>query len=249
MSKIIYHYTNLNALISILSNDEILLWATNVSYLNDPNEILEGIDTVQKIWSKPIHPGSFRNYYVSSFSKDQDSLVMWSQYASKGNGCALGFDRDIITPSFLFMVNCTYGIEETSKSLSDILNLTQKGHFVVLDGPPLSKEQIIEFKNTNDTNILIQTCLSAKNISYRHENEFRGVIYEDNTSNIRFRQTLNFIAPYTIVKIPKHALKQIVIGPNSNELIVLQSILHMLRLKDYDLNEIELVSSKVPFRG
>lgn len=249
MGRIIYHYTNLNALISILSNDEILLWATNVSYLNDPNEIREGIDIVQKICNKPIHPGSFRNYYVSSFSKDQDSLVMWSQYASKGNGCALGFDMDIITPSFLFMVNCTYGIEETSKSLSDLLNLTQKGHLIVLGGSQLTKEQITEIKDINETNILIQTCLSAKNMSYRHENEFRGVIYEDTTSNIRFRQTLNFIAPYTVVKIPKHALKQIVMGPSSNELIVHQSILHMLKLKDYDLNKIELVPSKVPFRG
>ena len=37
----VYHYTDLNAMINILSKDKIVLRATNVLYLNAPHELFE----------------------------------------------------------------------------------------------------------------------------------------------------------------------------------------------------------------
>ena len=45
----VHHYTDLNALISILGKDKITLRATNISYLNDSRELKEGIEVVKKI--------------------------------------------------------------------------------------------------------------------------------------------------------------------------------------------------------
>lgn len=248
MDNVIYHYTNINALINILSLEKISLWATNASYLNDPNEIVEGTHIVNKIENENIHPGSFCNYYISSFSKDEDSLVMWSQYAANGCGCALGLDMNIITQSYTFMAACTYGEEETAKHFSDFSRLNKTGKQIILGGPQLTKEQIARNKAIDRENLLIQTCLSAKNIAYKHENEFRGIIYESNPQNIKFRQVRNYIAPYVVVDIPKNALKRIIIGPNANEDIVMQSIYHMLKLKQYNYKD-NVCNSKVPFRG
>lgn len=147
------------------------------------------------------------------------------------------------------MVTCTYGEEETAKYFSDFSRLNKTGKQIILGGPQLTKEQIERNKSINRENLLIQTCLSAKNIAYKHENEFRGVIYENNPQNIKFRQVRNYIAPYIVVDIPKNALKRIIIGPNANEYIIMKSIYHMIALKQYNYKEIEVCNSRIPFRG
>lgn len=245
----IYHYTNINALINILSLDKISLWATNISYLNDPNEIIEGVNIVNRITNSEIPPETFRNYYASSFSTEEDSLVMWSQYAANGCGCALGFDLFLLKKSYLFLNRCAYGEEDISQIFSDFSNLNEFGYQVYFSSIQPTVEQINIIKNKDKNNLIIQTCLSAKNLSYKHENEFRGVIYEENPKNIKFRQVRNYIAPYVVVDIPKEALKSIIIGPNANEDIVMRSIQHMLKLKGYNLDKIDIYNSKVPYRG
>lgn len=45
----VYHYTDTNALISILAKEKIILRATDIMYLNDPHELIEGITTIQDI--------------------------------------------------------------------------------------------------------------------------------------------------------------------------------------------------------
>ena len=43
----VYHYTDLNAFINIIRNEDIVLRATNCLYLNDSNEIVEGVKSVE----------------------------------------------------------------------------------------------------------------------------------------------------------------------------------------------------------
>ena len=47
--SLLYHYTNLNALIGILRSECIVLWATNAAYLNDPTELKQGIKIVNEL--------------------------------------------------------------------------------------------------------------------------------------------------------------------------------------------------------
>ncbi|MDV6193257.1 hypothetical protein [Bacteroides hominis] len=55
----VYHYTDLNALINILASDKILLRATNISYLNDPHELIEGISTINEVQKNILNQGDF----------------------------------------------------------------------------------------------------------------------------------------------------------------------------------------------
>ena len=89
----VFHYTDLNALINIIHKDCIILRATNVLYQNDPHEIVEGVNIVNKIEKdQNIVAGAFRSYYITSFSANEDNLSMWGMYAANGNGCAIAFD-------------------------------------------------------------------------------------------------------------------------------------------------------------
>ena len=73
----VYHYTDMNAFINIVRAADIVLRATNCLYLNDSNEIVEGVKAVERVIQKKIDVGAFRNYYLSSFCQTSDTLQMW----------------------------------------------------------------------------------------------------------------------------------------------------------------------------
>lgn len=245
----VYHYTDLNALINIIANDRIILRATNILYLNDPHELIEGISAINTIQDKQYEPGAFRNYYITSFSSNQDNLNMWGMYAANGNGCALAFDYDELSRGYEIIIKCTYGKKEAEESFNNICKLIQTGVFSSFSGIKLSKEDEDANRNALAANSIITTCLGTKNEAYRYENETRGVIYCNNSKQIHFRTKNNYIIPYVEISLPKTSLKEIVIGPTANTYLKEQSIFHFLQIKGYNLDDIKIIESKIPYRG
>lgn len=245
----VYHYTDINALISILGKDRIVLRATNILYLNDPHELIEGITAINDIQKNKIHPGAFRSYYITSFSSSKDNLSMWGMYAANGNGCALAFDFDELSKGYEIILKCIYGKDEVEQSFNNLNSLTQTGVFTSLSGSKISKEDEQKNREALTINNIITTCLGAKNEAYRHENETRGVIFCNDCNKIHFRTRNGYIVPYAEVLLPKSVLKEIVIGPTDNTFLKEQSIYHFLQINGYNLNEIQLVKSNIPYRG
>ena len=97
--------------------------------------------------------------------------------------------------------------------------------------------------------IILATCLGAKNDAYKHEQETRGVVHCDDASKIKYRVRNGYITPYVEIRVPKEALKKIVVGPTNNKMLTVQSIYHFLQINGYDINKIDVVSSKIPYRG
>ena len=97
--------------------------------------------------------------------------------------------------------------------------------------------------------MILTTCLGAKNEAYKHERETRGVVCCDNASLVKYRVRNGYIAPYVEIRVPKEALKKIVVGPTNNKVLTMQSIYHFLQINGYDINKIDVVSSKIPYRG
>lgn len=245
----VYHYTDLNALINIIANDRIILRATNILYLNDPHELIEGISAINAIQNIQIEQGAFRNYYITSFSSNQDNLNMWGMYAANGNGCALAFDYDELSRGYEIMKKCTYGKDETESNFSSFHNLIQTGVFSSFSGAKLSKVDEEANRNALTANNVITTCLGAKNEAYRYENETRGIVYCNDPKHIRFRTRNNYIIPYLEISLSKKALKEIIIGPTDNTYLKEQSIFHFLQIKGYNLDDIKIIKSKIPYRG
>lgn len=251
----LYHYTDINALINIVNEKGIILWATNCSYLNDPKELQEGINAVKRIDGISIHPGSLRNYYLTSFSANCDSLNMWGMYAANGLGCAIGFDYDELSKGYDLMIKCFYGEAEVDNHLKGTLNIARNGCIAHISPEGNMSIQSVDEKNAKENrkaminNSIICACLGAKNEAYRSETETRGIVYVNNGKDVNFRCRNGYIVPYVQIPLPKQALKEIIVGPTTDSELTMRSVLQMLSLKGYDIDKINIRKSKIPYRG
>lgn len=117
----IYHYTTLNALQSILDNNEF--WVTKSDFLNDRSEFQYTYNLFKDNFLCDITELSFRQklinafdalinqdndisrkplngYYIASFSTDSDNLALWSEFSN-----AMGFNLEMDAESFI----CSFG--------------------------------------------------------------------------------------------------------------------------------------------
>lgn len=247
----LFHYTNLNALISILRSECIVLWATNAAYLNDPTELKQGISIVNELENTNFKFDDFKNIYITSFSQNPDSLVMWSQYGAHGKGCSIGISSKFIGKSFGTYCKCYYGREDTEQHLKNTLNLIDNGVLTAMGMPQPSEESIRKQRELSRQMFLQTTCVMSKDTAYEYEKETRAFVEVPSIhyKNVQFRLVDNRIVPYIPIQLDKEALTQIIIGPTLNAEITQRSIKQMLEIKGYDLSKINIEFSNVPFRG
>jgi hypothetical protein len=108
--RILYHYTTAQGFLSILRSG--CLWATDVLYMNDSEELAHGtrvlveaatwmlqdadgpVKTLLENFVSFVGTPAAGNLYTTSFSEDPDSLSQWRAYADDGAGYAVGFRID-----------------------------------------------------------------------------------------------------------------------------------------------------------
>lgn len=107
----LYHYTNLQGLIGIISSSS--LWCSHCEYLNDSSEFIQAINDAKKLLGgifenddylasmgyvlrRAIEDMEKHDVFVTSFSKKSDLLSQWRGYCPQGSGISLGFDQDLI---------------------------------------------------------------------------------------------------------------------------------------------------------
>lgn len=111
----LYHYTSLDALKSILGDAKtdkgLCFWATRFDYFGDTDEYLLGIDTIGRllprleerllpdcriassfVWEEIAGNESLPFPYVVSFSSRCDNEHMWNKYACNGKGVVMEVD-------------------------------------------------------------------------------------------------------------------------------------------------------------
>ena len=270
-TKIIYQYTNIDALFNGIvvkepkkEGEEICLWASNYMYMNDPNEIATGQKYVDEVLDeyflednntdvKEIQELEDLNYYITSFSKTKDSLPMWGMYGKNGAGIALGFDRMIIENTNTDLYQCAY-IDEELKS--QVKSFCEK-----VKGEKISKETlsgiillgILTFSQNKDkkqTEDIINNFLFmiyAKDPAYKYEDEVRLLIHSDANTKIEYRTQSNLIIPYIENLFPKEALKEVWIGPTTDMKRTIKSVKTYLDYKGF--THVDIIPSEVPYRG
>jgi len=105
---LLYHYTDLNALTSILSNHD--LWLTNSRYSNDEHEITHGYQVARSIIKQKRDNSDNAEYkefcdnvnkmlneppqgvYICCFCEKDNLLSQWRSYGENGSGISIGFD-------------------------------------------------------------------------------------------------------------------------------------------------------------
>jgi hypothetical protein len=139
--KVIYHYCDANALLSILTIQK--LWYTHAAYLNDTMEIKKGVEICQELLSEMLKtdPNDLVikaaksylanaekwQYYVCCFSEDRDKLSQWRAYANDGDGFAIGFKTHYLCPNTDGVFECRLGrVSYDESSLKEGLDFVVK---------------------------------------------------------------------------------------------------------------------------
>jgi hypothetical protein len=105
----LYHYTSAAGLKGILESESV--WFTDYRHLNDPSEVIHGIDMSHDVirdlktgndgrvglfldmLADLMSPANFSralDYFIGSFSRARDDLGQWRAYADNGRGYAIG---------------------------------------------------------------------------------------------------------------------------------------------------------------
>jgi len=221
----VFHYTSPNGLIGILRSKKI--WATNIRYLNDFNELVEASDAAENILKEMINDEkgdekkkllynmyekvgtAASRHYVCSFSEDEDSLSQWRAYCPPTGGYALGVPSGHLNAlaneyGWLF-VKCVYDEDEKYDIVKEIINS-------FLNDFQRGIEKNKSKKNTDDlNNFLTEIALNfqthiakiggaIKNKAFKEEKEWRLIspsVIETN-KNIEFREGPSGAIPYYI---------------------------------------------------
>lgn len=251
---ILYHYTSLDALVSILDSEDenITLRATQAKFFNDFKEcdhICDILSTSNPNFPIGIHSidkdnsingilEDLKNSFIVSFSKSYDDLNMWRGYGTNGMGIAIGFDvKKLNSFDYLhnfILIQCNYNTKSIIENWEKLYHLyntkNEKGELVDL------------------TLSFLVDAISAKNSSFQSEKEWRLSTFDKINYKIKFRSTGKTIIPYIEHKIPKGYIKEIIIGPCLNEELIKDGIIQMLQQRNFDLSKIKVKTSKVPFR-
>lgn len=91
-----YHYTSLKACYDIINTND--LWMSDIRYLNDYQEIIScknrALHKIDRNRRKRIgnEDADLFDYYAISFSRRDDSLSQWRNYADDNHGVCIEFD-------------------------------------------------------------------------------------------------------------------------------------------------------------
>ncbi|MGK0250111.1 MAG: hypothetical protein ACI910_002879 [Oleispira sp.] len=141
----LYHYTNFQGLLGILSGKSI--WASHFEYLNDSSEYRQAIGFAKtyfgNIYMEDDYLAAFgwtvrdalenmkkHDVYVASFSEKKDLLSQWRGYCPQGGDVCIGLDRTAIqgfcdTKGY-HLSKCLYSHSEQEKLyLSYSVNVSQ----------------------------------------------------------------------------------------------------------------------------
>lgn len=239
--SLIYHYTSLDALLEIVREDNIIMRASHYKYLNDKDEVIKGVKTMEKHKSF-ITNSLYDNTFIISFSYSADNLSMWYMYSAGYSGCILAFRMEMIGAN---MIHCIYDEEKAEKEYIEFVSLLNVEHDTGGDSSVL-----LDFNNKKyiADNYAAATPIGIKNKEFEFENEMRLYynVKEPKFDHIKYRKSKNQIVPYIEFKIDKDALAEIWIPNNEATELTKASLERML--KQYDYSNTKVKVSNTSFR-
>lgn len=249
---ILYHYTSLNALVDGIivdkpnSGEEICLWVSRYTHLNDPTEIENGISSIKTFAPEPVTDMlqlMLVKNHVLSFSTAKDSLGMWKMYGDNCSGVMLGFDTKMLRSRFGGLLQpCMYVDSKYEKDVYHrLMNCELNQVFKSLS----HTQQLFILASLSLVYVTIR-----KNNYYKSENEVRcvgiGCPYLDGDADCFYRVARGKIVPYVKVYLPKSALQSVWLGPRINSKQSISDLTEMLANRGF--NEVKILCSEIPYR-
>lgn len=257
----LWHYTTTPSLLSIVESRR--LWATDVMYLNDSRELLEGagrlaeeakdsladptpdVSPVHRLWLEIQRSlGSDAQVqmpkqgpFVASFCSEGDLLSQWRGYAT-GSGYAIGFSVDALRTS-------------ANSAGGSLLKVIYEPADPV--GVSLFQASARTVGESGSHLIPDPAALAKfKHPAFKEEHEWRLVVpadrvsQEDSELGVHFRSGELGVTPYLKVGFPNSAIVEIKIGPGGEQTLRQAAVQRML---DAQQISADTSISAAPFRG
>lgn len=244
----VYHYTSIQSFFSgIISYNEqekrvaISLMATDSNYLNDPKEFKYGKNTADLVYKNLGYPAikkalsPVKQFFLTSFSKEKDSIPMWHQYGQGGTGVALGFKVSAM-PRNNRLSSCLYGTDEIMSFVRDTVELYKKNY-------PTDYAHTPEAIMSHTWAI---AALSSKHPSYSYEKEVRVYTFLGIDGSTHYRLSNNLIVPFKLLTYPLESLVKVIVGPCADPYRTRKSIRDYL--DSVGLGHVVVELSKAPYR-
>ncbi len=262
MDESIYHYTSLEALLSILQKDKICLRATRYDFFEDTNEYTFALSHLYPIISKMIKDmGEDENTiitipYILCFCEDGDNYKMWKSYGSEGKGISMEFARSLISKeadnyTFDLALDVVYVDSNDESDIWKGLNSLQE----FFDNNMQTGEP---YRNLYDMSAYVKTSDYAFEHEYRYcrlghdASQFRlenGQIIEcqtiDGEETTKYRVSDNKRIPYREIFFAKECLTGIKIGPELNFEDTKKELQLFLEANNYNVEAIKITESDV----
>ena len=275
-TDLLYHYTSMDALCSILSGFQknrstgnLTFWASSIFAMNDPQELLHGkevLDTllpaiedlfmlstnnrliIEELDSERIINDFSNTPFVLSFSKNEDDLSMWTMYGDDGNGVSLIFNEEV-TPSLDNRGGKAKCIEVNyHKGIDNFSNLSEIFNKGIVEWRKYDKDNMIkECKERILGQLYTQLCPYIKSEGYKKEREFRFSFCCNSIEQVKFRTNNKIIIPYIEVPIPVKYLQAIQLGPCCNYELANKSLKFLLNR--CGLDRVDITKSEIPYRS
>ncbi|WIF69707.1 DUF2971 domain-containing protein [Metapseudomonas otitidis] len=257
----LFHYTDIGAASSIIQNGA--LWLTHLRYLNDREELNEGIKFLTE-WFElqeligysdqhkekafEFFKGAFKAHtrfgykrmplFCCSLSKEGDLLSQWRGY---GN-IAVEFDRAALE-SELNLFDCVY----SKPDKENLAGTLCEGVHDALSSC-LEKQGSISVDALGAYTDILTASARFKDASFAEEAEVRIVHTEPlDSGEVRFRVRGNYLVPYVVKGIPHTAIRSIRVGPSANQQLVADSLNDLVNAVGD--STIPIVKSEIPFRA
>lgn len=272
----LFHYTNVHAVQSILSNKKI--WLTDIRYLNDSQELHDGFSVLEKSLKNPkqslftdleykekaieciknmlFQGGSYSEnlepIYIFSLSSTDDLLSQWRAYGTY----AIEFDKSVLEEYVGSIKECIY--EKKEKKGKATIGLTN-----AID--TISKEMATcnGCLGPLSTDVLIKLVFDAayfKHHGFAEENEHRIIKqseYTNNHNTTKYRTKDNLLIPYIEMDISLDCIKSIQVGPMKNQRLAYKSMQDFVsKIENQWQNNsanieyyLPVIESGIPYRG
>lgn len=284
---IIYHYTSPIGFKEIVQSRRI--WATDINYLNDSSELryfYQLLGSLVKEHHESLDPAycdfiqnqcyqiekkydlsnrllfaSKTDFYVTSFSLDQDNLNMWKCYTKTPNsiGYNIGFGKaDLINmiDSKAVDSESIEGFSAYGKVIYSEKQQREMLYEAIISLNSIYVSQSSDFERYQIESISMDAFhnmgIFFKHSTFSDENEFRFVII-NHVSNegqenrrVKFREKDGIFIPYVEVKFPADAVKMIGISPTQRQDRAEYSVARMIESM-YNLRYKDIFCSKLPY--
>lgn len=272
----LFHYTDINAVKSILENEK--LWLTDVRFLNDLEELHNGIhalidyikhqvktfpdrheflgDAAEYVEAGLVGKAGYgienRPVFICSFSQAGDLLSQWRAYGSY----AIEFSAKAIPHA---LSACVY---DDFEKLSQASTVALASLMTISDSMQ-KNDGYLDSDGYEAFSDLVGLAATFKHQSFSEEQEVRIVAGHDLDPEIEdglevsFRSRGNILIPFVELSAPSKSIRAIHIGPMADQelaYISLKSFVTKLNLdrftKDNNyLHDIEIIKSSIPYRA